>query len=199
MKNEYLEQAQAFLIGTETTLEVIKAVPQKRPLWAKEGEKHGINYNVTLKNKNGVYTFDFWGSIADLEKLELAKEAKVRGIYSSHYFTIKQWCEEQASQTVPNVIKGQTRAMSTQKEIMGSAWLRNVVDTVEILIKPTAYDVLACLDVLHEDNFEDFCSAFGYENDSIKALKTFKAVKEQDHNLRRLFTHDQLERLSEIN
>lgn len=198
MNTEYLEQAKKFLADTTTTLEVVKAVPQKAPLWHNSTQdrdiKHGINYSVTLKNKNHSYTFDFWGSIADLEKLELAQEAQARGIYSSHYYSIKDWCDKQATATVPNIIKGKKGIGNT----IGYMWLKNVVDTVNILITPTAYDILACLDVLYEDNFKDFCTSYGYEVDSINALKTFEAVKEQDRNLRKLFDRSELETLAEI-
>lgn len=197
--NEYKKQAEDFLHDTETSLTVIEAVPQKDPLWTKKGEKHGINYSVTLKNKRHTYVFDFWGSIADLEKLELAERAETRGIYSSEYFAIKDWCNEQATQTVPGIIKGNTATIGIQKEYTANRWLKNVVETVKILIKPKAYDILACLNTLEEDTLEDFCSALGYDSDSITALNTFEACKEQDRQLRKLFTMDQLEKLNNIN
>lgn len=64
--------------------------------------------------------------------------------------------------------------------------------------KPTNYDVLACLCPLYEKNFEDFCSAFGYDEDSIKALKTFESCKEQDKELKKLFSRGQLKLLENI-
>lgn len=68
--NKYEEQAKKFLADTGTTIEIVKAVPQKPPLWVKKDEEHGINYYVALKNKKGTYGFDFWGSIADAEKIK---------------------------------------------------------------------------------------------------------------------------------
>lgn len=138
--NEYKAQAEKFLADTGTTLEIVKAIPQKRPLWSKD-DKHGINYYVTLKNNKGVYSFDFWGSVADAEKI---KHGEGHGT------------------------------------------------------KPQAYDILACLSPLYEDNFSDFCSAFGYAEDSITALKTFEALKEQDRNIRKLWDRSEIEKLNEI-
>lgn len=133
MKN-YNKQADQFLADTGTTLTIIEAVPQKTPLWAKKGEKHGTHYSVTLENKNHRYTFDFWDSIANKEKN----------------------------------------------------------------IKPEAYEILACLSPLYEDSFEEFCDSFGYDIDSITAEKTYKACVDQDRNLRKLFTHAEIEKLTEI-
>ena len=131
---DYKKQGEDFLAETGTTMEVVEAVPQKRPLWCKEGEKHGIQYAVTIKNERYSYTFDYWGSISDAEYAE----------------------------------------------------------------NPNAYDVLSCLDVLYSDTFEDFCADFGYDVDSIKAEKTYRAMQEQDRALRRLFTTEHLEKLQEI-
>jgi hypothetical protein len=65
--------------------------------------------------------------------------------------------------------------------------------------KPSAYSVLACLDQLYADDFEDFCNEFGYDSDSRTAEKTYNAMLEQDRHLRKLFTLDELEKLAEVN
>ena len=54
--------------------------------------------------------------------------------------------------------------------------------------EPTAADVLACLvsDVTFgEESFEDFCSELGYDPDSRKAEKTWKACKRMAPKVRR--------------
>ncbi len=140
--NKYEEQAKNFLADTGTTLEIVKAVPQKSPLWASpKNFDHGINYFCTLKNAKHTYGFDYWGSMADAEKI---KHGEGHGT------------------------------------------------------KPKAYEILACLNPLNGADFEDFCAEFGYNEDSIMALKTFEAVREQDRNLRKLFSVEQLEALTEI-
>lgn len=50
-----------------------------------------------------------------------------------------------------------------------------------------AYDVLSCLEWSDPGSFEDFCGEFGYEPDSIKANKTWRAVKAQAAALARIF------------
>lgn len=64
---------------------------------------------------------------------------------------------------------------------------------------PSAYDVLASMSGYYPETFEDFCSEFGYDEDSIKAKETFEAVQKEELGLRRIFTTDQLEKLAEIN
>lgn len=178
----YKKQGEDFLTDTKTTLEVTEAIPQKKPLWCKDGESHGIQYSVTLKNENYSYTFDYWGSIADKEMLEIAIDQEKRGTtpQSAYFFKLKDFLLREGF------------------PIGMSALGHRLVEKTKEAIKPNAYDILACLDVLYDDNFDDFCSSFGYDTDSITAEKTYRAVQEQDRALRRLFTMEQLEKLSEI-
>lgn len=53
-------------------------------------------------------------------------------------------------------------------------------------------DAMAYLD---SENFEDFCNNFGYDTDSIKALKTYKACKKQAEKVSRLFTESEIDEL----
>jgi hypothetical protein len=53
--------------------------------------------------------------------------------------------------------------------------------------EPTLEGVLECLRSDYScanDGFDDFCGNCGYENDSIKALKTFKTIKNQSKKLK---------------
>ena len=62
---------------------------------------------------------------------------------------------------------------------------------------PTMYDILTCLTKYNPETFEDFCSEYGYNTDSINAQKTYKAVKREFNGVNRLFS-DILEELQEI-
>lgn len=64
---------------------------------------------------------------------------------------------------------------------------------------PSAYDVLSCLTKGDPGDFENFCSYFGYDIDSRKAYKTYKAVMKEWKNVELLFTPEQIEQLAEIN
>ena len=63
--------------------------------------------------------------------------------------------------------------------------------------EPTPYNVLACLTKYDVGTFENFCSEFGYDTDSIKATKIYKAVVNEYKNVQRLFG-DVIEQLAEI-
>lgn len=181
-QDKYLEKALNFLERTNTTLEVVEAVPQTSPLWAEKGEKHGIKYSVTLKNKYHTYVFDYWGSIRDAELVEFTDYCVKRGNTDNSYgYKVLEFLNDN----------------NVNVKLLISAPKR-LVDTVRELVKPNEYDILACLDVLYEDTFEDFCLSYGYSTDSIKALKTFDAVREQDRNLKKLFNFKDLELLADI-
>ena len=64
--------------------------------------------------------------------------------------------------------------------------------------KPSAYDVLAGLTNYDPDTFEEFCSSFGYDTDSRKAEKTFKAVVKEWENVKNLWSDKEIEKLQEI-
>jgi hypothetical protein len=63
--------------------------------------------------------------------------------------------------------------------------------------EPTAYDVLACLTKSDPGTFENFCGEFGYDLDSMKAHKTYKAVVREYKGVERLF-NDVLSQLQEV-
>ena len=65
---------------------------------------------------------------------------------------------------------------------------------------PSKKDVLYSfiMDDVTGMDFEEFCLEFGYSNDSIKALRTFEACKEQTENFYRLFNEKEREILREL-
>ena len=65
---------------------------------------------------------------------------------------------------------------------------------------PHAADVLhaLCIDASAEDEgFSDWCANFGYDSDSIKALRIYDACRDNARELRQVFTRAQLRELSE--
>lgn len=64
---------------------------------------------------------------------------------------------------------------------------------------PSVYDVLACLQKCDPGTFENFCSDYGYDEDSRTALRVYLAVQNEYTQLARLFTPEQMEELAEIN
>lgn len=64
---------------------------------------------------------------------------------------------------------------------------------------PSVYDVLACLQKCDPGTFENFCSDYGYDDDSRTAIRVYLAVQNEYTQLARLFTPEQMEELAEIN
>jgi hypothetical protein len=63
--------------------------------------------------------------------------------------------------------------------------------------RPTPYDILNCLQRYEVGSFEEFCREFGYSDDSITALKIYKAVCKEYEGVLRVFD-DIIEELQEI-
>lgn len=141
---EYEKQTQDFCVKFGIKVKIRKSEYQSSPLWCKEGEKHGIKYDVAISREGKKdFKFNFWDSIANAE-----------GLRDSY-------------------------GRSREKYL------------------PSEYSVLACLTVYDPETFEDFCSEYGYSEDSIKALETFNAVDKEWHAVNRMFS-DCLEELREI-
>lgn len=77
--------------------------------------------------------------------------------------------------------------------------LRNQIRVgIKITAKPTIYDVLACLTKYDPGTFEDFCSDYGYDEDSETSKKIYFAVQDEFSQLCEIFTPEQMEKLCEI-
>lgn len=64
--------------------------------------------------------------------------------------------------------------------------------------EPTMYDVLTCLTKYDPREFTDFCSEYGYNEDSRTAERTYKAVVKEFKAMQRLFSPEILEQMQEI-
>jgi hypothetical protein len=62
-----------------------------------------------------------------------------------------------------------------------------------------AYNFLACMSLDYSADFKEFCSNFGYEEDSRRAYKAWIGTLEQNAKLRSMFSDAELELLAEIN
>ena len=65
--------------------------------------------------------------------------------------------------------------------------------------EPNEYDVLSCLTKYDVGTFADFCSEFGYDQDSRKALKTYNAVCREYIGVCRIWNETEREELAQIN
>lgn len=63
---------------------------------------------------------------------------------------------------------------------------------------PNAYDVITCLQKSDPGTFEDFCSEYGYDNDSRKAEDVWRACCAEWDKVRRFFTPEEVGQIQEI-
>lgn len=64
--------------------------------------------------------------------------------------------------------------------------------------KPTAYDVLACIQKYDVGSFENFCGDFGYNGDSRHAEKIYKGVLKEWEKVSYFFSESEISELQEI-
>lgn len=57
-------------------------------------------------------------------------------------------------------------------------------------IVPSSYEILTCLTKENPEDFENFCSNFGYDTDSIEASKVYKSVIKEWEGIKRVFDVD---------
>ena len=149
-----------------------------------------INYD------NEIYTYDIWER--ELQKLKNpTPHTKENILHNIKLETIKTWNNN-------NDIKDEWKRTATKykckitfknQSYVFSFWM-GAAHTQP----PTKKDVLYSFimdDVSYMD-FDEFCSCFGYDNDSIKALKNFRACEEQTKNVNRLFNEEEKEMLREL-
>lgn len=92
---------------------------------------------------------------------------------------------------------GYVAKSAQQREDRGESWVTIQRYKKSAVKVPTAYDVLTAITKNDPGTFAEFCDEYGYDNDSIKAQKTYFAVQEEWVNVRRMFG-DELEALQEI-
>ncbi len=75
-----------------------------------------------------------------------------------------------------------------------------LVDEIGKPKKPTKEDILFAMitDDVSDLDFNDFCNEFGYNNDSIKALKVYEACKRETKAYYNMFNREEREVLREL-
>lgn len=165
-----------------------------------KGEKIPVYCGVSRGNKiSGSVKFDLIPPLYEItsEEVEKLAEQLCSDFVASakeYNKSAKQWNRVNVNDTPHRFIAPINRAIQTA---LGGSW-EEYIERKE-KTPPTAYDILACLTKYDPHTFEDFCADFGYDTDSRKAERTYKAVKEEWNGLQALFNNDELTELQEIN
>lgn len=179
--SQYDQQALDFLTKTGT---------QFKTEYLRHG-KHFVNdketrdvYKITLTRGTRSYNFEFGQSIACSGQIQLAKHLRNKMIAEP---LIKQFGSNYAF----NLKDKQTIRFTTSLTDKDLQINPNYS-------APTEYDVLACLTKYDPGTFADFCSAFGYDENSKSAEKTYNGVVDEWKNVCMLFSDDEIQELAEI-
>lgn len=168
--NEYVKQATEFLQKAHAEIKIEYVGLAINKEW-KEKEKRCL-YEITLTSPRGSMVFNFWDSIRNTEIKTMTLEAYAEKQYWASFSVLTQ-----------------AEKMKANKEL--AAKKKAAV--------PSVYDVLACLTKCDPCTFEDFCSDYGYDEDSRTAERIYFAVQKEYTQLAKLFTPEQMEELAEIN
>lgn len=183
--NEYDKKAEDFLSKTKTEF---KSVFLKYDFhFEGDTEKRDI-YLITLKRRDREYKFNFGQSISEsgFKIINTNTNKEVKYIWFDECLTyVQQFKGEQKEKEIKRFVSDKLKCMGCLKLIFGKT--------------PTSYDVLACLTTYDPEDFESFCSNFGYDIDSRRAEKTYNGVVDEYNNLKMLFSDKELEELQEIN
>lgn len=168
--NKYTKQATEFLKKANATIKIEFIGLAINREW-KENTPRNL-YNITLSSPAGAMTFDFWDSIYNTEIRQMNLEAYAEKRYNCRFDFLNY--------------SDKVKAQKELKEKKAAA-------------QPTAYDVLACMTKYDPGTFENFCSDFGYDEDSRTAEKIYFAVQKEYSQLTKIFTPEQLKEMQEIN
>lgn len=170
--NEYVKQAKDFLTSCNATME-IKYVGLEKPNW---DDKPHCTYDCIIKTPRGEMKVHFYDSLYNTELLTM---------------TTKQWYEKKYNRYYSGLLP--TERMRYEKQFKAKK---------EQAI-PTEYDILSCLTKYDVGSMDDFINEFGYEikctEDITKFISTYNAVIKEYNDVRRCFTEEQIEAMSEIN
>lgn len=168
MKTDYEKQAEKFLADTNSTL----TIEFLKNDYHFDGDKDKRDiYTCTLKRGSRKYKFNFGQSISN----------------SQHY----------QGKGTKNTFSLNGSPIIGNKRIIDLDMYMPYLFLVEGK-KPTAYDILACLTKYNPYTFEDFCSEYGYDTDSRRAKKTYKAVQKEYNSLAAMYSDSEMELMAEI-
>lgn len=167
-KTEYDEQAEAFLKATDTTF---KAVFLKHGKHSEDDKENRDVYTFTFSRGERTFKGDFGQSITNSGRWTYYSTKKGRLV--SNDFKQLQKLAGRA------LAKGECKLNDKQEE-------------------PSAYDVLSCLTKYDPGTFKEFCSEFGYDEDSKKVERIYLAIVNEWDNVRMLWTDKEIEMLQEV-
>jgi hypothetical protein len=170
IETDYQKQANDFLTKCNVKMDVVFVKHDK--YFPEDKEKRDI-YIITLTKGGRKESFEFGASLNKSGKYIILDRIKAHKL-------------------------GSNKVQEKKDALNKGVNYRNVIPNKDFS-GPTAYDLLTCLTKYEVGTFDDFCANFGYDTDSRKAEKTYKAVCEEYKKVCCIFSDDELTELQEIN
>lgn len=167
--NEYLEQTKNFLNKANAKCEIVYGGISRNETWKETAKRNW--YDVMITTPRGKMSYVFWDSINNTEISQM---------------TLEEYVEKKLKRRYSDFPYNKRKKAERELKMLKAEAV------------PNEYDVLACLEKYDVGTFEDFCSEFGYDEDSRTAERIYIAVIKEYKDLTRIFTEEQMEELSEI-
>ena len=177
MKTDYEKQATDFLEKTGCKMTI--TYKENRKYFPNDKETRDV-YDVKIERGNRGWKFEFGNSVKDSEFV--AVYGKTR------YELPREWVAKNDA-----TIKWDVRR--DYHHDFGRAKADHIIRPVA----PSEYSIFSCLTKYDPYSFEDFCSEFGYDEDSKTAKRTYNAVVNEWQNVCMMWTDEEIEELREIN
>lgn len=182
--NEYEKQANDFLVKTNTIIKWYEPTIKKH---FSNDEDERLVFQFTIKRGNRSYSSEFGASMVTTAKY---RANHLLNNYLRNSDEYERAIKLLSKYIVPHFVKyPKAEAAKLHDEIK----LLKINDFI-----PTAYDLLSTLTTYDPGTFSDFCAEFDYNNDSIQANKTYKAVMKEWQSVQVLFNDQEIALLSEI-
>lgn len=169
--DNYTKQAIEFLEKTNTTF---SAKFLKNDYHFKKDESKRDVYLITFERGSRKFELEFGQS--------LVRSTKLSDPVTGNEFTMSGGCLKGNKRITGNIDK--------YKSAQGLIEIKGV--------PPTAYDVLSCLQKYDTDTFENFCSNYGCDTDSITALEIYKNCSKEYSDVCRIWSDEEIDELIEI-
>lgn len=177
---DYEKQPQDFLTKTNTAF---KAEFKEHGLYFDDDKESRDIYNITLTRGEREYKFTFGQSLANSGFKIFLNNSDKESLYKFRYELMTE---------ANGDIKKYERLVKQKLKMYSGMKIKNNMQN------PTPYDVLACLTKYDPESFKDFCDCYGYDTDSRKAEKIYKAVCDEWLNVQKLWNDEEIELLREV-
>lgn len=176
MKTNYEKQATDFLEKTGCKMTI--TYKENRKYFPNDKETRDV-YDIEIKRGSRVWKFEFGNSMNDSEFV---------AVYGKTKYPIPASFREKSNSEIALYVK-----QNLQSDF-GTVKADHIIRPVE----PSEYSVLSCLTKYDPESFENFCSEYGYDEDSRTAERTYNAVVKEWQNVCMIWTDDEIEELREI-